>query len=210
MGAQWFRLLPVVTSNLCSMWGLLFLHWDVADLYFWFWYEVAVAGLIVVVLVILWNRGETTPGNIRARRNTVFSTLLAYALVMFYASLFTGLAYMGEWKSWHRFPEFIAGKELEMAAVVVAFGIGFLMVVRKPFYGAGDCEIVEAQFTRRAWVVLALYFVMIERYHLVDGATLELSPAYLKFMGVTLVLLKATVETGLVQRVFRRSALAKA
>ena len=77
------QLLPVLVSNLSSIYGVLFLYWDVADVFFWFWYEFALAGLITLALTLVW-------GTLRANRyNPVvrlkpYIFVFSYLMVLFY------------------------------------------------------------------------------------------------------------------------------
>jgi hypothetical protein len=203
------RVLPVVTSALCSGWGLLFLKWSVADLYFWFWYEFTVAGLMLFALLLVWNRFEPKWDNVLTRGMSPLWFLVAFGMVLFYATLFAILAYMGEWKSWHNFPKFLAGKEVMLAATFIAFALFFATAVASRDHGVADSGFLSTQFLRRSFVVIGVYFVMIERYHLVDGATLVLSPDYMKFLGGTLLALKAGAEAGLFDRFARVRSTAR-
>jgi len=197
------RVVPVATSALCSGWGLLVLKWSVADLFFWFWYEFTVAGLMLFVLVLVWNRFEPRWDNVICRGSSPFMFLFAFGMVLFYATLFASIAYMGEWKSWHNFPKFLAGKEVMLAATFIAFAVFFGTAVASCDHGVADSGFLSTQFLRRSFVVIGVYFVMMERYHLVDGATLVLSAEYMKFMGATLLTLKAGAEAGLFDRFAR-------
>ncbi len=51
-------LLPVLVSNLYSMYGVLFLNWSVADLFFWFWCEFALTGITMIVLTLFWVHAD--------------------------------------------------------------------------------------------------------------------------------------------------------
>jgi hypothetical protein len=40
---------------------VLFLHWSVADIFFWFWCEFILAGITSFVLLMFWRRVEKNP-----------------------------------------------------------------------------------------------------------------------------------------------------
>src|SRR6267143_3809822 len=103
--------LPVLVSNLYSMYGVLFRNWSVADLFFWFWCEFVLTGITTVILTLFWAHVDKAvhPNLVRL---APFLTAFSFLLILMYASLFTGLAYKGEWKSWDRFPELWSTRKL--------------------------------------------------------------------------------------------------
>src|SRR5512143_1805299 len=114
--------LPVLVSNLYSIYGVLFLGWSVADVFFWFWCEFVLAGVILVVLTTIWSRLDKSLHPAMARL-APWLTAFSFLLVLFYASLFTAMAYKGEWKSWSRFPEFLADKRIGLLATIACYAV---------------------------------------------------------------------------------------
>ena len=116
--------LLVAVSNLYSIFGLLFLKWSVADLFFWFWCELVLIGIILVVLTAVWSRVDFS---LPLGKLTPFFTAFGVLVILFYTTLFAGVAYMGEWRAWSRFPEFLADKEPGIVALVVCSAIYFII-----------------------------------------------------------------------------------
>ena len=112
--------LPVLVSNLYSMYGVLFLQWSVADLFFWFWSEFVFMGVTTFVLTLYWVQTEKTLHR-GVLKNSPFLFLFAFLAVLFYATMFAALAYKGEWKSWDLFPQFLADKEIGLIATFISF-----------------------------------------------------------------------------------------
>lgn len=113
---------------------------------------------------------------------------------------------MGEWKSWHRFPEFIADKHGQMIATLGSFVFLFAVTIAKPDFGEADCNRLELQFGRRSIVVLGLYAFLQIQYYYVNDAHLNLTAAYLKSMGCTMLTIKTLAEAGLLDRLFTKRA----
>src|SRR5207247_1165356 len=113
-----------------------------------------------------------------------------------YASLFTGLAYKGEWKTWDRFPEFLSDKLIGLAAIIVSHGIYLGRTLLKPNFGLTDSTDAERQFGRRSFVFLSIYAVLMFHYHWTGARSLNLSAAYLKSMGMLLLAFKLIAEFG--------------
>ncbi len=196
-------LLPVLVSNLYSIYGVLFLDWSVADIFFWFWCELVLAGLMLVILTMFWVRVDrtTNPG---LRQLAPFLTIFSFLLILFYASLFSALAYKGEWQSWNHFPEFLADKRIGLMMVVVACGIYFGRTLRKPNYGLEESRNVDRLFARKSFVIIGLYLVLMCHYHWTGATRINLSPAYLKTMGLLLLTFKLFAEFGGFDRLFKR------
>jgi hypothetical protein len=195
--------LPVLVSNLYSMVGVLFLNWSVADVFFWFWCEFVLTGLTMIVLTVFWSRADKSllPGPAKL---SPFLASFSFLVVLTYASMFSGLAYKGEWKSWDRFPELLADKTVGLLAIIVVGGIYFGTTLRKPNYGLEEARNVEQQFARRSFAILGLYAVLMFHYHWTGAHHLNLSPAYLKAMGMLLLTFKLIAEFGVLDRLFKR------
>jgi hypothetical protein len=196
-------LLPVLVSNLYSMYGVLFLNWSVADIFFWFWCELVLTGLMLVILTLFWVRVDktTNPGMLKL---APFLTVFSFLLILFYASLFSALAYKGEWQSWDRFPEFLAGKSIGLLMVVVSYGIYFGRTLRKPNYGLEESRNVDRLFARKSFVIIGLYLVLMCQYHWTGATRINLSPTYLKAMGLLLLIFKLVAEFGIFDGLFKR------
>ncbi len=196
-------LLPVLVSNLYSMYGVLFLNWSVADLFFWFWCEFALTGITMIVLTLFWVHADKAshPNMIQL---APLLTSFSFLLILFYASLFTALAYKGEWKTWDRFPEFLVGKKIGLLAIIVSYAIYFGTTLRRRNYGLEEARNVEQQFGRRSFVILGIYAVLMFHYHWTGARKLDLSPTYVKAMGMLLLALKLMAEFGGLDRFFKR------
>lgn len=195
--------LPVLVSNLYSMYGVLFLNWSVSDIFFWFWCEFVLTGITMIVLTMFWVRADKALHPDLAKL-TPFLTSFSFLMILFYASLFTALAYKGEWKTWDRFPEFLADKKIGLIATVVSYAIYFANTLWKPNYGLEESRNVELQFGRRSFVILGIYAVLMFHYHLTGARKLDLSPTYLKAMGMLLLIFKLIAEFGGLDRFFKR------
>ena len=197
--------LPVLVSNLYSIYGVLFLNWSVADIFFWFWCEFVLAGITMIILATIWSRADKSLHQDLARL-APFMTLFSFVMILFYATLFTALAYKGEWKSWARFPEFLADKKMGLLATAVSSVIYLGLTLRKPNRGVEEVRNVEQQFTKRSFVILGLYAVLMFQYHWTGAHQLDLSSAYLKTMGMLLLGFKLLVEFGVFDRFVKRRA----
>jgi hypothetical protein len=198
-------LLPVLVSNLYSMYGVLILNWSVADLFFWFWCEFVLTGLMMIILTMFWVHVEKV-SHPNMTKLAPLLTSFSFLLILFYASLFTALAYKGEWKSWDRFPEFLAGKKTGLLATIVSYAIYFGTTLRKPNYGLEEAREVEKQFGRRSFVILGIYAILMFHYHWTGARKLDLSSTYLKAMGMLLLAFKLTAEFGGLDCFLRRRA----
>jgi len=196
-------LVPVLVSNLYSIFGVLGLQWGVADVFFWFWCEFVLAGITAVTLAIVWSRADRRLRPEVARFSPIL-VLFSFGMILIYATLFTALAYKGEWGAWARFPEFLRGKPLGLATILVSAAFYLVLTLRKPQRGIGDLHLVERQFGRRAWVILGIYAVLMFHYHWSGARRLELSPAYLKTMGTLLLSFKFLAEAGVFDVLIRR------
>jgi hypothetical protein len=193
--------MPVI-SNLCLFFGILILNWSVADTFFWFWFEFALAGITSFILLTIWSAlaaNTSTRGWIKPA-----GFLFAFLLILFYATLFSGIAFIGEWKSWYRFPDFVATKYIELGLTFVSFFIFFVATLSKRFHGVEDINETEIQFGRRSMTVLGLYAILMFQYHWTGAHTLDVSPAYLKEMGIALVSIKVFAEAGFLDRLITR------
>lgn len=197
--------LPVLISNLYSIYGVLFLNWSIADIFFWFWCEFVLTGLMMIILTCFWARAHKVTHPNLARLDPL-PTAFSFLLILFFASLFTVLAYIGEWQSWNRFPEFLADKKIGLVATVVCYLFYFGNTLRKPDYGLAESKKVEGQFCRKAGVVLGIYAVLMFHYHWTGAQKLDLSPAYLKAMGMLLLTFKLIAELGFFDWIFKRGA----
>ena len=195
--------LPVLISNLYSMYGVLFLNWSVADLFFWFWCEFVLTGITMIVLAIIWSRADKSLHPNLAKL-TPFVTLFSFVMVLFYASLFTALAYKGEWKTWDRFSEFLADKRIGLLATAISYALYFVKTLWKPNYGLEESQNIGQQFGRRSVVILGIYAVLMFHYHLTGARRLDLLPTYLKAMGMLLLTFKLIAEFGGFDWFFKR------
>jgi len=198
--------LPVAVGIAYSVVGVLFLKWSVADLYFWFWAEFVMVGVIAVALVQILLRHTAEPV---ARYAGVlrFSVPFSFLLLLFYATLFAAMAFKGEWKTWDRFPEFLRDKWVGLTATVIAQLICFVACLLDRNQREGACNDVLRQFSRKTLVVAALYILMLLHGWIREWTTgdqLALSDAYMKAMGLVLIALKVPVEAGLLDRWFNR------
>jgi hypothetical protein len=196
-------LMPVLVANAYSMYGVLFLHWRVSDLFFWFWCEFVLAGIILVALTSLWARVDGAFPPTLARFAPLI-TLVSFLWVLMYASMFTAIAFKGEWRSWDRFPEFFADKRIGLVATILSFAIYFAATLRKPKYGLEESRSVSQQFGRRSLVISGIYLILIFHYHFTGASRLDLSSTYLKMMAVSLLVFKLIAELGAFDRFFGR------
>jgi hypothetical protein len=195
--------LPVLVSNLYSLYGVVFLNWSVADIFFWFWCEFVLCGMILNVLTVFWARADKAlpPGIVKLAPAL---NSFAFLLILFYASLFTAVAYRGEWNAWDRFPDFLKDKTIGLLVTTGSYLFYFVRTLRKSNHGWEEAGNVEAQFCRRSLVILGLYLVLMFQYHLTGARKMDLSPAYLKAMGVLLLGFKLITELGGLDWCFRR------
>ena len=202
--------LPVLVSNLYSMFGVLFLDWSVADIFFWFWCEFVLSGMTSFVLLMVWLPVEKS-------RNTAFAGMakimpylfgFSFLYLLFFATLFAGVAYKGEWKSWERFPEFIADKEIGLAMLIATYVVVLGRTLMRRDRGYEDSKKLAQPFNRKCIAVAGFYLLYLVHGWITEWFTgarsLNLSPAYLKGMGVTLLCLKLLGEAGLFDRFFKR------
>lgn len=196
-------LVPVLVTNLYSGYGVLFRQWGVADLFFWFWCEFVFSGICTLVVAQCWLRGQQNlkPGFARL---TTFTFLFGFGMVLLYATMFAAIAYRGEWQSYDRFREFLEGKWVGLFACALSF-VGWLLgtITRSDFL-AQDYNILTSSFTRRCWVVIGLYAVLMFSYHWSGSRTLTLTPKYLQYMAAILIACKLLAEAGVFDRLVKR------
>ncbi len=194
---------PVLVSNLVSIAGVLFFNWKVADLFFWFWFELTLTGVTLVLLATVWACTGTPEQRSQIKVKPMIS-LFAFAMVLLYATMFFGLAYLGEWERWGRFPEFLDGKGASLLGTAAFYALYLVRTLRQPQHGAGEARQVDLQFARRSGVVLVLYAVLMLHYHFSGAQQLNITPAYLKAMGLILLTAKLMAELGGMDRFFMR------
>ena len=114
------------------------------------------------------------------------------------------MAYKGEWKSWGRFPEFLADKGIGLLATIACYAVYFGLTLRKPDCGFAEAKDIERHFTRRAFVVIGLYLVLMFHYHWSRSHRIDLSPTHLKVMATLLLAFKMIAEFGVFDRLFQR------
>ena len=203
-------LLPVLVSNLYSMFGVLILNWSVADIFFWFWCEFVLSGITSFVLLMVWLPIEKTRDQVIARMAGAMPFMFGFAFLylLFFATLFAGMAYKGEWHSWSRFPQFLANKEIGLVVTVATYAFVLVRTLLKRDRGYEDSKKLAQPFNRKCIAVAGFYFLYLIHGWITEwfmGAkSLNLSPGYLKGMGVTLLVLKLLGEAGLFDRFFKR------
>ena len=195
---------PVLTSNLYPIYGVVSVHWSVADLFFWFWCEFVLAGITTFVLVMAWpNAQKVVPKKLAA-----FTFGFAFFLILIFATLFAGLAFKGEWGSWSRFPQFLANKEIGLAFLIVSFVVLLGMALTNRQIGPRALEKVSMLFNRKCFIIVGFYVLFLVHGWIREWTTgarsLNLSPTYIKAMGVTLLFLKLLAEQGLFDKLFKR------
>jgi hypothetical protein len=202
--------LPVLVSNLYSIFGVLLMRWSVADIFFWFWCEFVLSGITSFVLLLAWlpiekNRNAITAGTARI---TPFLFGFAFLYLLFFTTLFAALAYKGELKTWEHFPQFIADKEIGLAATVVAYALALGRTLLKRDRGYEDSKRLAQPFSRKCVAVAAFYVLYLVHGWITEwftgGRSLNLSPGYVKGMGTTLLSLKLLGEVGLFDHLSKR------
>ncbi len=200
-----WALLPVLVSNLYSMGGVLFWSWSVADVFFWFWCEFVLAGITMFALLLAWRPIQTDyPKDMANILTWGFASSFLYLL--FFATLFAGMAYKGEWKSYDRMPQFLADKVIGLLAMVLSYALLLVLTLARPDRGLGDHHLSHL-FNRKGMALLGFYAIHLVHgwiWEWTTGARPNLSPEYLKRMGLTMLSLKLLVELGLFDRVFKR------
>ncbi len=198
--------LPILISNVYSMYGVLFWNWSVADIFFWFWCEFILSGIMSFVLMMFWRRIQTNlPKGLGGLAPWLFG--FAFLYLLFFATLFTAMTYKGEWKSYDRLPQFLADKEIGLLATVTSYVILLVMTLAKSDRGLADSNRLAQPFNRKTFILVgfyALYLVHGWIREWTTGARLNLSPAYLKNMGMTLLSLKLLAELAVFDRLFKR------
>jgi hypothetical protein len=198
--------LPILVSNLYSMHGVLFLNWSVADIYFWFWCELILAGITSFVFLLAWRPFEK---KLSKDMLTMMPYLFGFSFlfILFYATLFTALAYRGEWHDYDRLPEFLADKRIGLLAMVLSYAVFLIYTLSKPDRGSSDSTRLSKPFNRKCVVVLGLYMLFLIHGWIREwttGARLNITPEYLKGMGIVLLMLKFLVELVLLDPPFKR------
>lgn len=204
--AKRLAFLPILVSNLYSIIGVLFLHWSVADIFFWFWCEFVLAGITTFVLLFFWRKIEKNfNGSIARLAPWLFGFSFLYLLI--FATMFAGVAYRGEWKSYDRFPQFFADKEIGLAATAVSYLFLLIKIISRPDRGLEDAKQIGLAFNRKSIVIAGFYILFLIHGWISEWITgarsIDLSSAYLKSMGVTLLCLKLLVELGVFDRLLK-------
>lgn len=87
-----WALLPVAVSFVYSLCGFSKFGWRVADLSFWFWFDYVLSGITALGLALPWSRAHSEVS--RSQRTLMlFLLLFVFGIILFFASLFFGLAY---------------------------------------------------------------------------------------------------------------------
>ncbi len=207
---KWLVLLPVIVSNLYSMFGVLFLGWSVADIFFWFWCEFVLSGITSFILLMVWLPIEKNRHTAIAGMAKIMPYMFGFSFLylLFFATLFAGVAYKGEWHSWGRFPEFLADKEIGLVVIVATYAFVLGRTLKKRDRGYEDSKKLARPFNRKCIAVAGFYVLYLIHGWITEWFTgarsLNLSPGYLKGMGVTLLTLKLLGEAGLFDRFFKR------
>ncbi|HTH48222.1 MAG TPA: hypothetical protein VMB21_11975 [Candidatus Limnocylindria bacterium] len=204
-------MLPGVVSFFYSLYGVLWLRWSVADLYFWFWFDFVLTGLTTIGLTWLWLRAHR-----EVRRDqsilTLYILCFSFVMMLIFASIFAGMAFYSEWKDWGRFPEFLAARKAGLFQTVVAAGLYCAGMIWGRRYAKQEANSLEMPLARKAGIVLALYALMLLHGWIREwttGTKLNVTPTYLKGMGVTLITLKLLVDLGVADRIFKRRMRAR-
>src|SRR2546430_11347250 len=197
--------LPIIVANMYSVSGVLLFNWSVADLFFWFWCEFVLAGITTFALLASSSHIDKP---FDSGGTTIFVFGFSFLLILVFATMFAGLAFKGEWKSWERFPIFFADKKIGLIATALAYALLFLRAVTQRDYRVVGSNVVSVQFGRKMWVVLALYVIFLlhgwVREWTTGARSLDLSSAYIKGMGVLLLALKFMVELGVFDKLANR------
>ena len=192
--------LPVLVSNSYSMYGVLFLHWSVADIFFWFWCEFILSGLTTFVLMMFWLRVEKKLHRSLAKI-APFLFGFSFLYLLFFATLFAAMAYKGEWKSYDRFPLFLADKKIGLLATILSYVVLLARTLAQRDYGSGYSKRLALPFNRKCVALAGFYMLFLIhgwiREWTTGARTLNLSAEYLKGMGTTLLSLKLLAELGL-------------
>jgi hypothetical protein len=188
------------------MYGVLFWNWSVADIFFWFWCEFVLSGITSFVLLMFWRCIETSlPKDFANLAPWLFGFTFLYLL--FFATLFAAMAYKGEWKSYDRLPQFFADKEIGLLATVMSYAVFLVLTLAKPDRGLADSNRMAQPFNRKCLILLGFYVIYLVHGWIrewITGARLNLSPAYLKGMGMTLLSLKLLAELAVFDRFVKR------
>jgi Family of unknown function (DUF6498) len=202
--------LPVIVSNLYSMFGVLFLGWSVADIFFWFWCEFVLSGITSFVFLMAWLPIEKKRDQVIARMAGAMPFMFGFAFLylLFFATLFAAVAYKGEWHGWGRFPRFLADKEIGLAAIIATYAFVLVRTFMKRDRGYEDSKTLAQPFNKKCFALVGFYMLYLIHGWITEWVTgarsLNLSPEYLKGMGVTLLSLKLMGEAGLFDRFFKR------
>jgi hypothetical protein len=189
------------------MYGVLFLNWSVADIFFWFWCEFVLSGITTFVLMMFWLRIEKKlPSGFAKLAPFLFGFSFLYLL--FFATLFTAMAYKGEWQSYDRFPLFLADKKVGLLATIASYAILSVKTLIKRDYGLESSKDLALPFNRKCLALVGFYMLYLIHGWIWEWTTgarsLNLSTVYLKGMGMTLLLLKLLAELGLFDHLFKR------
>jgi hypothetical protein len=197
---------PMLVSNVYSMYGVLFWNWSVADVFFWFWCEFVLSGITSFLWILFWRNLQTDlPGGLRRAAPWIFGFTFLYMFL--FATLFAAVAYKGEWKSYERLPEFFADKEIGLLATVAFYVILLVKTFAKPDRGLSESNNLTKPFNRKCFILLGFYVLFLVHGWIGEwttGAQLNVSPAYLKGMGMALLSLKLLAELGVLDRLFPR------
>jgi len=185
--------LMALCSTLWTLQGMFLSYWRVGDLFFWFWCELLLGGLSCIALVYRWER-LSPQGSAQFAFKEALLTAVALIIVGFFATLFTLLAWIGDYKEFSVLPSYIDRHALSLVLLALGFiATHFLVAHRKNFPVTPKNNLVKPLMSKM-WPVLGLYFVMIEQYHLTGSTTLDLTSGYLKMMAGALLGFKLTIE----------------
>lgn len=195
MNGSRLMLLGGISYTLWSLHGLLWRGWSVGETFFWFWWELILAGLSTTVLMYRWHRkvlGQADAPSFR-QALAVFGGL---AITLALATLFTGLALGAEGITLVQGtlgPFWRARQPMMLTLAALALLVHLMTAHGRRFAHTTKAQI-ESLLMNRFWPVLGVYMVLICDHHWNDRDEIDTSQGHQLLMGGSLLGIKLWLE----------------
>lgn len=184
---------PAMCSTLWSLHGVFVRHWRPGELFFWFWCELMLSGVSGILLTYRWERSSPQGSPARALKEA-FNVLMVVVIIGFFATLFSILAWSGDFESLKTLPPYVKLHEVSLILLACGFVVAHLVTAHRRSFPLASKNDVTRPLTSKMWPVLGLYLVMIEQYHLTGSTKLDINRTYLLMMAGALLGFKLIVE----------------
>jgi hypothetical protein len=185
--------LPALCSTLWSLHGVFVRHWRIGEIFLWSWCELFLSALSGILLI--YRRERLLPtGTVEQAMKAALGVAMALLMVGFFATLFSILAWTGDFESLKTLPAYLREHQISFVVLACGFTAAHLTIVHRRGFALASQNDLLKPLTNKMWPVLGLYFVMIEQYHLTGSTELKIDGTYLLMMGGSFLGFKLATE----------------